>query len=70
MILNTHTQGFNKSHDFVVGQHLIQTGALNIQDLTTKRQNSLSLTVTAALGRATGRVTLNDVKFGTLLDLC
>ena len=37
---------------------------LDVQDLTTQRQNSLEVTVTALLGGAASGVTLNEVKLG------
>ncbi len=61
---NARTQRSNQGPDLVRSQHLVKTGSLYIQDFTSKRQDSLRLTVPALFGRTTGTVTLDDEEFG------
>ena len=45
-------------------QHLVEARALDIEDLAAQRQHGLVLAVAALLGRAAGRVALDDEEFG------
>ena len=50
--------------DFLAGQHLVEAGALDIEDLAAQRQHGLIFARPALLGRTTGRITLDDEEFG------
>ena len=54
--------------DLVVGQDLVQPGALGVEDLAAQRQDGLEVPVAALLGRAAGRVTLDDVQLASWSD--
>ena len=56
--------GRNQGLDFLVGQHLVETGAFHVENLAPQRQNSLGGRVAPLLGRTTGRITFDDVQFG------
>ena len=45
------------------GQHLVEAGALDIEDLALERQDRLEAAVAALLGRAAGAVALDDEQF-------
>src|SRR6202011_5709412 len=45
------------------GQHLVEAGTLDIEDLALQRQDRLEAAVAALLGRAAGAVALNDEQF-------
>src|SRR3989338_8542981 len=49
--------------ELVVGQHLVEPGLFDVQNFSAQRQDRLKLAVTALLGRAAGRVTLDNVEF-------
>ena len=53
-------EGVDHGLDLRVREDLIHRRLLNVQDLTTKRQDRLGLTVTAGLRRAARRITLDD----------
>ena len=46
------------------GQHLVEAGALDIEDLAAQRQHRLVLAVARLLGRAAGRIALDDEQLG------
>jgi hypothetical protein len=48
--------------DFVVAQDFVQPGALGVENLAAQRQDGLEVAVAPLLGRAAGRVALDDVK--------
>ena len=50
--------------DFLAGQHLVEARALDVQDLAAQRQHRLILAVAALLGRAAGRIALDQEEFG------
>src|SRR6266446_3363484 len=45
------------------GQHLVEAGALDVEDLAFERQDRLKAAVAALLGRAAGAVALDDEQF-------
>jgi hypothetical protein len=49
--------------DFVVAQDFVQPGALGVENLAAQGQDGLEVAVAPLLGRAAGRVTLDDVQF-------
>ena len=57
-------QGRDKGSDLGGTQHLVEAGALDVEDLATQWQHRLVLTVAGLLGGAAGRVTLDDEDFG------
>lgn len=54
----------NQRADFLAGQHLIETGALHVENLPAKRQDGLRFTRAALLGGTTGGVALDEKEFG------
>ena len=58
--------GRDEIADFLVPKHLIRAGSLDIEDLAAKRQNGLEARIAPLLGRAAGRVALDDEQFGFL----
>ena len=50
--------------DFGGRQHLVEAGPFDVQDLALQRQDGLGAAVTTLLGRAAGRITLDDEQFG------
>ena len=46
--------------DFGRAEHLVEAGALHVQDLAAERQDRLGAAVAALLGRAAGRIALDD----------
>ena len=53
-------QGGDQRADFVGRQHAVETGALHVQDLAAQGQDGLEGPVAALLGRAAGRIALDD----------
>ena len=50
--------------DLLAGEHLVEARALHVEDLAAQRQHGLELAVAALLGRAAGRVALDDEHLG------
>ena len=50
--------------DLVVGEHLVDPALLDVDDLAAQRQHRLGVAVAALLGRAAGRVALDDEELG------
>src|SRR5208283_4094195 len=50
--------------DLGAREHLVEAGALDVQDLPLERQDGLEPSVAALLGRAAGAVALDDVDLG------
>ena len=50
--------------DFLAGQHLVETRALDIEDLAAQRQDGLGFARAALLGRTAGGVALDEEEFG------
>ena len=61
VVTNAGTESGNHRLNFSVGQGTVQASALNVQDLTAQRQNSLSVRVATLNSRTTRRVTLHQV---------
>ena len=61
VVTNAGTEGGNHRLNFSIGQGAVQASALNVQDLTAQRQNSLSVRVATLNSRTTRRVTLHQV---------
>ena len=62
-IADTGANCGDHSLNFLILESSMQTGLLNINDLTTKRQNGLSRSITSRLRGTTSRVTLNNEDF-------
>ena len=60
---HTRADGINHSVDFLIFEDICHLGLGCVDDLTTKRQDSLEFTVTTLFGRATGRVSLDQIEF-------
>ena len=50
--------------DLVVGQHLVDPALLDVDDLAAQRQHRLGVAIAGLLGRAAGRVALDDEELG------
>ena len=50
--------------DLLAAQHLVEAGALDVEDLAAQRQHGLEFAVAALLGGAAGAVALDDEQFG------
>ena len=50
--------------DLLGRQHLVEAGALDVEDFAAQRQHRLELAVAALFGRAAGRVALDDEDLG------
>ena len=50
--------------DLLAGQHLVEARPLDVQDLAAQRQHGLIFAVAALLGRAAGRIALDQEQFG------
>ena len=61
IITDAGAEGGNHRLNFGVRQGAVQASALNVQDLTAQRQNSLGVRVTALNRRTTCGVTLHQV---------
>ena len=61
---NSHAKGGVNVLDLLAVEHAVFHGLLDVQDLTTQRQDGLEVTVAARLGRTTCGVTLDEVKLG------
>ena len=57
---NPRTQCRDQGTDLVGGQHLVETGPFNIEDLAAQGQNRLIATMTALFSRATRGITLHQ----------
>jgi hypothetical protein len=64
ILADAGAEGGDQRRDLLRRQHLVEAGLLDVQDLAAQGQDGLGATVAAALGRATGRVTLDDVQLG------
>ena len=56
---NSSTYRINHSVDFLIFEDISHLGLCCIDNLTTKRQNSLELAVTSLLSRTSGRISLD-----------
>src|SRR5690606_19561613 len=61
LLANTHAESLDHSDNFFIREHLIESCALSIKNLTTEWQDSLCLTISAFFSRSRRRVTLYDV---------
>src|SRR5262249_19405563 len=50
--------------DLLAGEHLVETRALDVEDLSAQREHRLELAVAALLGRAAGGIPLDDEELG------
>src|SRR3546814_10895565 len=57
------TQSRDQGCDLFAGYQAVETRFFHVQHFAPQGQNSLELAVAALLGRAAGRVTLDDVNF-------
>ena len=57
-------QGGDQGADLGRGQHLVEARPLDIKDLAAQRQDRLKGAVAPLLGRAAGRIALDDEQFG------
>ncbi|KAF5038800.1 hypothetical protein DSECCO2_550550 [anaerobic digester metagenome] len=63
VLADAGTHGRDESLDLLVLEHLVEAGLLHVQDLAAQGQDGLELGVAALLGRAAGRVALDDEDF-------
>ena len=63
VVFSSATQRFNHIFDFLVLRNFIQTGAGNVEDFSSQRQNRLRHPVASLFGGAARRVALNDKNF-------
>ena len=61
-------QRLDQIADFLVGAHLVDTRRRDVEDLAAQRQDRLGFAVAALLGRAAGRVALDQKQFRSLGD--
>ena len=61
---NAGAQCGDQVADFLTGQHAIEPGAFDVQDLAAQGQNGLIGAAAALLGRATGRIAFDEEEFG------
>src|SRR5215813_4401599 len=54
----------NQRADLLRGQHLIETRALDVEDLAAERQHRLESAIASLLCRAAGGITLDEEQFG------
>ena len=57
------TERRDDAADFLVAEHLVVAGLFDVQDFALERQDGLVAAVAAALGRASGRLTLDKKQF-------
>ena len=69
-ILSIYTEAYTDTLDDVHNrlgfEHAVPLYLLNVQNLTTQRQNSLEVAIATLLSRTTGRVTLDEEDFAYL----
>ena len=58
----------DQERDLLRREHLVEARLLDVQDLAVERQDRLDLPVAALLGRAAGRLALDDVELATAPD--
>jgi hypothetical protein len=56
----------DQGDDLLAGEHLVDAGLLDVEDLAAQREDRLGLAVASLLGRAAGRVALDDEELGVL----
>ncbi len=66
ILTDTDAQSSDESPNFLVAEHLVHAGLLNVENLTAQGENGLMFRVSALFGRAACRVTLNNEYFGFL----
>ena len=66
VLADAGAQGRDQGADLLGGDHLVETGLFHVEDLALERQDGLKLAVTPLLGRAAGRITLDQVQFAQL----
>ena len=62
-LANAGAQRRDQREDFVAGEQLFVTRFFNVQNLAAQGQDGLKFTVTPLLGRAAGRISLDDINF-------
>ena len=63
VLADAGAQGGDQGADLLGGEHLVEAGLLHVEDLALERQDGLELAVAPLLGRAAGRVALDQVQF-------
>ena len=64
LVADARAHGADHRQDLVVGQHLVDARLLDVDDLAAQRQDGLEGAVARLLGRAAGRVALDEVELG------
>ena len=64
LLADAAAEGGDERSDLRVGQHLVEARLLDVQDLALERQDRLESPVAPLLGRAAGRVALDQVQLG------
>ena len=59
-------QGLDEDADFLEAKHFIQPGLFDVEDLAAKGEDGLGIVVASALGRSSGRITLDDEQLGAI----
>src|SRR6266487_427278 len=66
VFINANTDGGNDILDLLIFEDLVESHALNVQDLTTQWQDGLKVAVAPLLGRATCGIALDEIEFATI----
>ena len=64
LVADAGADGADHGEDLVVLQHLVDARLLDVDDLAAQRQDRLEAAVAGLLGRAAGRVALDEVELG------
>ena len=64
LVADAGAHGADHGEDLVVLQHLVDARLLDVDDLAAQRQDGLEAAVAGLLGRAAGRVALDQVELG------
>ena len=67
LVADAVADGRDDVADLLVAEHLVEPGALDVEDLAAQRQDRLVHPVAAALGGAAGRVALDEEQLAGVL---
>ncbi len=62
LVADAGADGADHGEDLLVGEHLVDARLLDVEDLAAQRQDRLEAAVARLLGRAAGRVALDQVQ--------
>ena len=63
VLADAGAEGGDQGADLLGGEHLVEARLLDVENLALQRQDRLELAVAPLLGRAAGRVALDQVQF-------